>query len=175
MQGILSFQDVCFIHYKNYVLPTFSPLLFYPITCVFFLQLCLYKRSFVSFQQVFCENFSICRCTFDVFIGDVSSMSFYSTILVSLPSSLSQFYILWVWPLSDYADRQHQNLGALPLGGRGWGAEVGTCLDWRGQHIKMAHTPHHGLLCSLLVSGFYSHIVFGPFLSRLNSYVNVLP
>ena len=157
MQGILSFQDVCFIHYKNCVLPTFSPLLFYPVTYVLFLQLCLYKRSFVSFQQVFCENFSICRCTFDVFIGDVSSMSFYSTILVSLPSSLSQFYILWVWPLSDYADRQHQNLGALPLGGRGWGAEVGTCLDWRGQHIKMAPPPPWTTVLSACFRVLFSH------------------
>ena len=145
MQGVLSFQDVCFIHYKNCVLPTFPPLLFYRVTCVFFIQLCLYKRSSVSFQQVFCENFSICRCTFDVFIGNMSSTSFYSTILVSLPPSLNQFCILWVWPLNVYVDLWHQNLGALPLGGRAWGAEVGTCLDWRGQHIKIV--PYHCVLC----------------------------
>lgn len=39
------------------------------IKCVSFLQPWLYGCPSVSFQLVFSENSSICRCIFDVFIG----------------------------------------------------------------------------------------------------------
>ena len=40
----------------------------YQITCVPFLQSCLYRRHSASFQLVFCENYSMCRCILDVFV-----------------------------------------------------------------------------------------------------------
>ena len=42
---------------------------FYPITCVFFLQPCLYRCPSASFWLVFSENCSTGRCNFHVFIG----------------------------------------------------------------------------------------------------------
>ena len=48
------------------------PIPFFPscsVTWESFLLLWLYKRSNVSFQLVFCEIHSTCRCIFDVFAG----------------------------------------------------------------------------------------------------------
>ena len=42
----------------------------YVITCVFFLQPWLYRSPYASFQVVFSENCSTCRCIFDVFVGE---------------------------------------------------------------------------------------------------------
>lgn len=49
------------------------PIPFFPscsVTWESFLLLWLYKRSNVSFQLVFCEIHSTCRCIFDVFVGE---------------------------------------------------------------------------------------------------------
>ena len=53
-----------------------------------FLQAWLFRNSSASFQLIFHENFSTCRCIFDVFVGlwgAVSSMSSYFSILIPFP------------------------------------------------------------------------------------------
>lgn len=55
----------------------FSP---YLVTWRSFLQLWFCRQSSDHFQLVFCES---CICIFDVFRGEVSSISSYSTILIS--------------------------------------------------------------------------------------------
>ena len=41
----------------------------YPITCIPFLQPCLYRSPSACFQLAFSENYSTRRCIFDVFVG----------------------------------------------------------------------------------------------------------
>lgn len=40
-----------------------------PASVEAFVQVWVYKNSSASFQLVFCENCSTCRCVFDVFVG----------------------------------------------------------------------------------------------------------
>ena len=59
----------------------------YPVTWKSFLQLWLYRSSSASFQLVFHEQCSACRCIFNVFVaGGESSTSSYSAI--SIPPRL---------------------------------------------------------------------------------------
>ena len=82
-QGNLSFFTAPFQVCQS--CPDAFMFLSYPVTWGSFLRLRLYKKSSASFQLVFCENCSTCRCIFDVFVwgGGGSSTSFYSAILVS--------------------------------------------------------------------------------------------
>ena len=52
-------------HFFFLNLITFSS---YLMMCGFFSQLWLYRSPSASFQLVFSENCSTCRCTFDVFV-----------------------------------------------------------------------------------------------------------
>ena len=55
----------------------------YPFLCESFLQPWLYRSLSDSFQLVFSENFSTCRCIFEVFIGGVE----FHVLLLHLSSS----------------------------------------------------------------------------------------
>ena len=69
----------------------FFPPFFLPSYVGSLLQLWLYKRSSASFQLVFCENCSTCRCIIMCLWGEVSSTS-YSTISTSAPE---RFFLSW--------------------------------------------------------------------------------
>lgn len=61
---------------------TFFPVL--PSYDVSFFQPWLYRSPFASFQFVFHENCSTCRCIFMCLWGEMSSMSSYSWPLIKL-------------------------------------------------------------------------------------------
>ena len=65
----------------------------YPVMWKSFLQLWFYKNSSASFQLIFHENCSTCRCILMCLQGDMSSTSSYSTILIQLSKYLYNHYL----------------------------------------------------------------------------------